>query len=220
MACLRNLGGGGCRSAFLNDFAQRILRWADSHALSRPHQIQGNEWMLKMEVFDELRCRWPVIVDLFAISANPCCSLYFSPFRSPQALGTDAFLHSWDHLLVYAFPPWALNLQVLQKLCSSSGILITLITPYWPQRPWFPDLLVWQWIVQSPFLTVQIFSDSRTSIVVISGFAGCRFLRGDYPVICLGCWLLCLCSCPGRVGSPSVFVHQLPAQVVGVPGLV
>ena len=67
--------------------------------------------------------------------------LFISPFHDPQALGTDAFLHSWDGLLVYAFPRWALIPQVLKKLHSSSGVLMTLITPYWPQGPWFPDLL-------------------------------------------------------------------------------
>ena len=53
----------------------------------------------------------------------------------------DEFLHSWDDLLVYAFPSWALIPQVLKKICSSSGVVMTLIAPYWPQRPWFPDLL-------------------------------------------------------------------------------
>ena len=74
----------------------------------------------------------------------------------------------------------------------------------------FRTFWIWQWIVRLPSLTVQIFSDNRTSIVVISGPAGCRFMRGDYPAICQGCWLLCLCSCPGWVGSPPVFAHQLP----------
>ena len=30
---------------------------------------------------------------------------------------------------------------VLKKLRSSSGVLLTIVAPYWPQRPWFPDLL-------------------------------------------------------------------------------
>ena len=94
-----------------------------------------------MEVFNDLQRRWPVMMDLFVTSANRCCSLYFSPFHDPQALGTDALLHSWDHLLVYAFPPWGLIPQVNCKLRSLSGDLMTLIAPYWPQRPWFPDLL-------------------------------------------------------------------------------
>ena len=92
--------------------------------------------MLKWEVFEELCSCWPVMADLFATSANHYCSLYFSPFHSLQALGTDAFLHSRDNLLMYTFPP-----QVIRKLRSSSGVLMTLVAPYWPQRLWFPDLL-------------------------------------------------------------------------------
>ena len=152
-------GTGGTRSPFLNKIAQRILHWAEAlqivlapqfirgrnnvltDALSRPNQVQGSEWMLKMEVFEELRRRWPVMIDLFATSVSRLCSLYFSPFQDPQALGTDALLHSWDRLQIYAFPPWVLIPQVLRKLRSSKDVLMTLIAPYWPQRPWFPDLL-------------------------------------------------------------------------------
>ena len=129
---------GGTRSPALSTIAQRILRWAESHnivlapqfimgqnnvladALSRPNQIQGSEWTLKMEVFIELRRKWPVLVDLFTTSANHHCSLYFSPFHDPQVMGTDALLHSWDKLQVYAFPPWAFIPQVLRKLRESS----------------------------------------------------------------------------------------------------
>ena len=71
-----------------------------------------------------------MLVDLFATSSNHGCSLYFSPFYDPQALGTDAFLHSQDGLLVYAFPPWALILQVLKKLRASPSVLMTLIASY------------------------------------------------------------------------------------------
>ena len=55
--------------------------------------------------------------------------------------GTDALLQSWDDLLTYAFPPWSILPQVLAKLRVSHQTLLTLIAPYWPQRPWFVDLL-------------------------------------------------------------------------------
>ena len=89
----------------------------------------------------DLRKRWPVMIDLFATSLNHLCSLYFSPFHDPSALGTDAFLQNWDGYQVHAFLPWSLIPLVLKKLRSSSGILMTLITPLWPQRPWYPKLL-------------------------------------------------------------------------------
>ena len=150
---------GGTRSLLLNELAQRILRWSELHrvtlalqfipgcrnvladSLSRPHQLLGSEWTLHADVFRDLCCQWPVMVDLFATSANHRCSIYFSPFRDPQSAGTDAFLQSWDGLLAYAFPPWSVIPQVLTKLRASQGTYLTLVAPYWPQRPWFPELL-------------------------------------------------------------------------------
>ena len=112
---------------------------ADS--LSRPNQILGSEWTLKTEVFQDLRKRWPVSIDLFATSLNHQCCPYFSPFHDPNALGTDALLQNWSGWQAYAFPPWSLISAVLKKLRSSSGVLLTIIAPYWPQKPWFPELL-------------------------------------------------------------------------------
>ena len=103
---LRNQGG--THSSLLNSIAQRILRWAESlpvvispqfimgkhnvlaDALSRPNQILGSEWTLKQEVFRDLCKRWPVSIDLFAISQNHRCSIYFSPYHDHNALRTDA----------------------------------------------------------------------------------------------------------------------------------
>ena len=150
---------GGTWSLFLNEIAQRILRWSELRAitlalqfipgsrnvladsLSRPHQSLGSEWTLHRDVFWDLRLQWPAMVDLFATSANHRCSVYFSPFRDPQAVGADAFLQSWDELQAYAFPPWSIIPRVLAKLRASRGTFLTLVAPYWPQRPWFPKLL-------------------------------------------------------------------------------
>ena len=150
---------GGTLSLLLNSIAQRILRWAENlpvvispqfimgkhnvlaDSLPRPNQILGSEWTLKQEVFQDLCKRWPVSIDLFATSQNHRCSIYFSPYHDHNALGTDALLQNWDGWQAYAFPPWSLIPAVLKKLRSSSGVLLTIIAPYWPQRPWFPDLL-------------------------------------------------------------------------------
>ena len=157
VSCLRNQGG--TRSSFLYSIAQRILRWEEDlsvvispqfimgkhnvlvDALSRPNQILGSEWPLKQEVFRDLCRRWPVSIDLFATSQNHRCSIYFSPYHDHNAMGTDALLQNWNGWQAYAFPPWSLIPAVLMKLRSSSGVLLTIVAPYWPQRPWFPDLL-------------------------------------------------------------------------------
>ena len=157
IAYLRNQGG--TRSQTLKSIAQRILRSAESlkvtlalqfimgqhnvmaDALPRPNQILGSEWSLKIEVFQDLRKRWPVSIDLFATSLNHRCTLYFSPFHDPSAVAMDALLQNWNGWLAYAFPPWSLIPAVLKKLRSSSGVILTLIAPYWPQIPWFLELL-------------------------------------------------------------------------------
>ena len=105
-------------------------------ALPRPNQVVGTEWTLYQEVFDSLRKRWPVMVDLFASSLNHRCGVYIAPISDPMAAGTDAILQSWDYLQGYAFPPFAMLLQVLRKLRESKQAVITLIAPFWPQREW------------------------------------------------------------------------------------
>ena len=127
------------------DLSSSVYHGSPQHScglsVSRPNQVLGSEWTLKTEVFQDLRKRWPVTIDLFATSLNHQCSIYFSPFHDPNALATDALLQNWNGWQAYAFPPWSLILAVLKKLRSSSGVLLTIIAPYWPQRPWFPDLL-------------------------------------------------------------------------------
>ena len=98
--------------------------------------------MLHQEVFNWLRQRWPVTIDLFASSLGHRCSVYFAPVLDPMAAGTDTMLQSWDSLQAYAFPPFAMISQVLPKVRASLGLELTLITPFWPQRPWFPELLI------------------------------------------------------------------------------
>ena len=158
---------GGTLSATLNS-TQWILHWAErekisicpqfvpwrnnvvADALSRPNQVAGTEWTLHQEVFNSLHKRWPVVIDLFASSLNHCCGVYFAPVSDPIAAGTDAMLQSWDHLLGYAFPPFAMIHQVLRKLRESSGAVVTLVAPFWPQKEWFPDLL--ELLLEPPLL--------------------------------------------------------------------
>ena len=98
---------------------------ADS--LSRLDQVIGSEWTLAQDVVFDLVRRWPATIDLIATSLNYRLPMYFSPFDDPMAAGTDAFLHSWEHLQAYAFPPFSLLRQVLDKLRSSRGAVLTLV---------------------------------------------------------------------------------------------
>ena len=95
---------GGTRSPVHNSIAQWILRWAESlqivlapqfilgknnvlaDSLSRTNQVQGSEWTLKWEVFQDLHKKWPVMIDLFATSLNHRFSLYI--FALPRSEGS------------------------------------------------------------------------------------------------------------------------------------
>ena len=148
---------GGTFSVALNREAQ-LLHWVESldlclvpqfivetqnvvaDSLSRRRQVLGSEWTLAQEVVNELVVRWPPTIDLFATALSYRLPVYFSPLSDPMAAGTAAFLQDWDGLQAYAFPPFALIRQVLNKLMSSRGTYLTLVAPYWPQKEWFPVL--------------------------------------------------------------------------------
>ena len=40
----------------------------------------------------------------------------------------------------YAFPPFALVREVINKVVLSRNLLLTLVAPWWPQKEWFLDL--------------------------------------------------------------------------------
>ena len=110
---------------------------------SRLNPILGSVWTLKLSVFQQLRRRWPVSPDLFATSLTHCCLPYFSPFHNSNALGTEVLLKPGDGWRAYRmlFLTMCLFLRFCKLLRSSSGVLLTTIVPYWPRRPWFPELL-------------------------------------------------------------------------------
>ena len=61
----------------------------------------------------------------------------YLPLERSDGGGTDAFLQPWDGLQAYAFPPFALICQVLNKLRFSRGIVLTLVAPLCPQKERF-----------------------------------------------------------------------------------
>ncbi len=93
-------------------------------------------------------------VDLFAF---PETTLYQWFYSLPEAmLGTDALAHSWPrglrkyvfppnmHCLTlhkYAFPAVSLLAQTLCKIREEEEQVL-LVAPYWPNRTWFPELML------------------------------------------------------------------------------
>ena len=157
LAYLKNQGG--THSSVLNAVAQAVLRLCEDNSirlvpqfipgrlnvladsLSRRSQVLGSEWTLCFPVFREILRRWPATIDLFATSMNARLPVFFSPIADPMSAGTDAMAQSWDGLQAYAFPPFGLLPCVLAKVRQSRGLELTLVAPFWPQHPWFPDLL-------------------------------------------------------------------------------
>ena len=75
---------------------------------------------------DHLVHRWPANIDLFVTALNHRLPVYFAPMADPASMGTDALLQCWDHLQAYAFPPFRLVRQVLNKFLESANCELTL----------------------------------------------------------------------------------------------
>ena len=140
-----------CEASHIQLLPQFIPGWlnvlADSQ--NRKSKVIGSEWTLCSEAFSQLLRQWPANIDLFATALNHRLPVYFSPMVDPQSAGMDAILQSWDGLQAYAFPPLGLISRVLAKVRQSRGLELTLVAPFWPQHPWFPDLL--ELLVEVPF---------------------------------------------------------------------
>ena len=74
------------------------------------------------------------------IRQSPLFHLFLS-LPGSDGCGHRRFPSMWDGLQAYAFPPWSIIPRVLAKLRMSQGTELTLVASYWPQRPWFADLL-------------------------------------------------------------------------------
>ena len=112
----------------------------ESDALSRGKT--QDEWYLlpsvAQKIFQIYGCP---DVDLFASNATAQVGAYFSLDRSDRrALGVDSMAHPWDFKVMYAFPPPAMILSVLQKFRRSSGKLL-LIAPFWIDAHWLPEVI-------------------------------------------------------------------------------
>ena len=150
---------GGSRSPLLNSIAQRILRWAESLPIvfasqfimglnivladffSRPIQILGSEWTLKTEVFQHLSKRWPFSIDLFATSLNHQCCPYFSPFPRSECSGHGCSAPELEWVAGVCLSYLASHSYSVEEAPVVLWSPLTIIAPYWPQRPWFPELL-------------------------------------------------------------------------------
>ena len=153
---LRNQGG--TRSSFLNSIAQRILRWAeDLSAVISPvyygetQCASGRSFSPKpdlgLRVDAEAGGLQGFVQEVAGVN-RPVCNIsksqmfhiFFSLPRS-QCYGDGCASSKLEWVAGVCLPPWSLIPAALRKLWSSSGVLLTIVAPYLPQRLWFPDLL-------------------------------------------------------------------------------
>ncbi len=108
---------------------------------SCPRRALPGEWRLHPEVLQLIWRRFgDAQVDMFASPDTSHCQLFFS--LSEGTLGTDALACSWPRgLRKYAFPPVSLLAQTLCKVREDEEQVL-LVAPYWPNRTWFPELML------------------------------------------------------------------------------
>ena len=153
---------GGTRSHTLMQMTIRLLKWCDSKAitlvpvhlpgvrniqadsLSRVGQTLTTEWTMAMESLRPVFAKWgEPQIDMFATFANRRLVKFVSPYPEPRAEWTDAMSMPWDKErgLLYAFPPFKMVPQVLQKIAQSPGVQVILIAQLQPAASWFPELM-------------------------------------------------------------------------------
>ena len=153
---------GGTRSHTLMQMIIRLLKWCDSKvitlvpihlpgvhniqadSLSRVGQTLTTEWTMAMESLRPVFAKWSERrIDLFATFANRGLVKFVSPYPDPRAEWTDAMSMPWDYGrgLLYAFPPFKMVPQVLQKIAQSPGVEVILIAQLQPAASWFPELM-------------------------------------------------------------------------------
>ena len=153
---------GGTRSHTLMQMTIRLLKWCDSKAitlvpvhltgvhniqadsLSRVGQTLTTEWTMAMASLRPVFAKWgEPQIDLFATFANRRLVKFVSPYPDPRAEWTDAMSMPWDKErgLLYAFPPFKMVPQVLQKIAQSPGVEVILFAQLQPAASWFPELL-------------------------------------------------------------------------------
>ena len=143
---------GSCRSLACNEEVKQIWNWAIQNqncisvsfipgvqnyladAESRNYELRTG-WQLNPSVFKFVIKKLNVTLDIDLFASRINCQ--FKPFASfwpdPEASAIDSFTFSWSTIKSYAFPPFAIIPNVLQKISSDNatghivpGILCTI----------------------------------------------------------------------------------------------
>ena len=102
------------------------------------------EWQLHPSRFRDICAKFgKPTIDLFASRLNCQVPRYCSWQPDPGAIAVNSFTLDWRQFapdLIYAFPPFSVVAQTLQKMEAEAGPAL-IIVPHWPTQPWFGKLL-------------------------------------------------------------------------------
>ena len=157
------------------------------------------EWMLNRSVFSRVleMLHLTPDIDLFASRLNHQVEQYVSYQPDPQAVAVDAFLINWkDYDIFYAFPPFSLITQVLQKI-QHQQVTGLLIVPDWPTQIWYPKLM--RMLIAPPLL-----------IPPEEKLLHLPYNPTKVHQLHKTLWLLA-CHLSGDVSKTKVFQNQLPS---------
>ncbi len=99
------------------------------------------EWQLKTTVFESICSTFGTPdIDLFATRINTQLPRYVAWRPDPYAELIDAFSIPWRDFYGYAFPPFSIINQVIQKVERERSRLV-LVAPDWPTKSWYPRLV-------------------------------------------------------------------------------
>lgn len=109
----------------------------ENQEADKESRAQGHiEWELPEYAFQQILDKWGQhSVDLFASRLTHKLNVYYSWHPDPGATNIDAMTLPWPNNY-YAFPPFSLNLRVVQK-ARAEGVEGTLVTPDWAAQPWY-----------------------------------------------------------------------------------
>ena len=137
---------GGLKSLECHEVSKKIWLWAIDRGnhISAEHLPgtenviadkasrnfdRNTEWELDTKVFKRIEANFgPFDLDLFASRLNSKLEHYVSWKPDPNAQFVDAFQLSWKELKFYAFPPFSMILNCLQKIKQEEGTGV-IVTP-------------------------------------------------------------------------------------------
>ncbi|XP_077989926.1 uncharacterized protein LOC144444386 [Glandiceps talaboti] len=158
---------GGTKSTACNNIVVKMWEWCIARQIwisatylpgaenieadTASRQFNDNiEWMLQPTIFNKIVDIWGnPDIDLFASRLNKQLPTYIAWKPDPGAEHIDAMSLDWANYFFYAFPPFSMLMQCVQKIeeDKAHGILIA---PLWPTQAWYSKML--QLLVDKPKL--------------------------------------------------------------------